>query len=58
MTFIETNGTKLYTEAHGKGPAIIFVHEFADNLESWSMQIAALSRRYKCITFNARGYAP
>ncbi|MBD19508.1 MAG: alpha/beta hydrolase [Rhodospirillaceae bacterium] len=58
MTFIETNGTKLYTEAHGKGPAIIFVHEFADNLESWSMQIAALSRRYKCITFNARGYPP
>ena len=58
MTLIEADGAKLYTEAYGEGPAIIFVHEFADNLESWSMQVSALSRRYKCITYNARGYPP
>ena len=58
MTFIQANGAKLYTEACGDGPPIIFVHEFADHLESWSAQISALSRRFTCIAFNARGYPP
>mgnify|MGYP001158738929 FL=1 len=55
---IQSDGAKLYAETAGDGPAVIFVHEFADNLQSWSNQISALSRRYKCIAFNARGYPP
>lgn len=55
---IQSDGAKLYSESVGDGPAIIFVHEFADNFQSWSNQISALSRRYKCIAFNARGYPP
>ncbi|MBB43162.1 MAG: alpha/beta hydrolase [Rhodospirillaceae bacterium] len=56
--YIRANGAELYAEAVGDGPAIIFVHEFADNLESWAGQISALCRRFKCIAFNARGYPP
>lgn len=55
---IQSDGAKLYAESAGDGPAIVFVHEFADNLQSWSNQISALSRRYRCIAFNARGYPP
>ena len=55
---IQSDGAKLYAESAGDGPAVVFVHEFADNLQSWSNQISALSRRYKCIAFNARGYPP
>ena len=58
MTFILANGARLHTEICGEGPPIVFVHEFADNLESWEGQISALARRYTCISFNARGYPP
>lgn len=58
MTMIQADGAKLHTEICGDGPPIVFVHEFADNLESWAGQISALSRRFTCIAFNARGYPP
>jgi len=46
-----------YLEA-GAGTPIIFVHEFAGDMRSWLPQINALSRRFRCIAYNARGYAP
>jgi len=36
----------------------VFVHEFAGDMRSWEQQVRAFSRRYRCITFNARGYPP
>ena len=58
MVFVKARGTRLYSESVGEGPAIIFAHEFADNLNSWSGQVSALSRKFKCISYNARGYPP
>lgn len=55
---IAADGTKLYYESRGEGPAIVFVHELAGTCHSFALQIAALSDRYRCITFNARGYPP
>ena len=52
------DGTKLYYESQGSGPPIIFVHELAGTCHSFDLQIAALKGRYRCITFNARGYPP
>src|SRR6201996_6252500 len=52
------DGTSLYYESIGNGPAIIFVHELAGTCRSFDMQVAALKDRYRCITFNARGYPP
>ena len=58
MPYADANGIKLYYEEAGRGTPIVFVHEFADDLHSWEAQIRYFSRRYRCIAFNARGYAP
>ena len=58
MSFAENNGVKLFFEDVGEGETIIFVHEFADDYRSWADQVRYFSRRYRCITFNARGYPP
>jgi pimeloyl-ACP methyl ester carboxylesterase len=58
MPYADSNGVKLYYEEAGKGTAIVFVHEFADDLASWEPQMRFFSRRYRCIAFNARGYPP
>jgi len=52
------DGTKLYYEVQGSGPAIVFVHELAGTCRSFDAQVAALKPRFQCITFNARGYPP
>ncbi len=52
------DGVNLYYEETGQGTPVIFVHEFAGDFRSWEPQIRHFSRRYRCITFNARGYPP
>ena len=58
MPHIQAEGAKLYYEEAGIGDAIIFVHEFADDLRGWELQMRYFSRRYRCIAYNARGYLP
>jgi len=58
MPYANSNGIRLYYEEAGRGTPVVFVHEFADDLHSWEAQIRYFSRRYRCIAFNARGYAP
>jgi pimeloyl-ACP methyl ester carboxylesterase len=58
MPYALSNGVRLYYEVTGKGTPIVFVHEFADDLESWEPQLRYFSRRYRCVAFNARGYPP
>ena len=52
------DGVNLFYEETGQGTPVIFVHEFAGDFRSWEPQIRHFSRRYRCITFNARGYPP
>jgi len=52
------DGIRLYYEQTGTGTPIVFVHEFAGDCRSWEPQVRALSRDYRCITYNARGYPP
>ena len=58
MPQIRVNGINLYYEEHGEGTPIIFVHEFAGHCVSWRLQVRHFARRYRCITYNARGYPP
>jgi pimeloyl-ACP methyl ester carboxylesterase len=58
MPYAKANGVKLYYEETGSGTPILFVHEFAGDYRSWEPQVRAFSRRYRCITYNARGYPP
>jgi len=52
------DGTRLYYEETGTGTPILFIHEFAGDHRSWEPQVRSFSRRYRCITYNARGYPP
>lgn len=58
MPYVETTGAKLYFEESGDGYPIIFIHELASDLRGWEAQIRYLSRGYRCIAYNARGYPP
>ncbi len=58
MAYVEANGVKLYYEETGSGFAIVFVYEFAGDHRSWEPQVRYFSRRYRCLTYNARGYPP
>lgn len=59
MPYVNTDdGVKLYYEDTGGGTPIVFAHEFAGDCRSWEPQVRHFSRRYRCITYNARGYPP
>ena len=53
-----SDGVKLYFEEAGQGDAIVFVHEFGGHHLSWEAQVHYFARRYRCITFQARGWPP
>ena len=52
------DSVKLFYEETGAGAPIVFVHEFAGDSRSWETQVRHFGRRYRCITYHARGYPP
>lgn len=58
MTFADSGGVKLHVEDTGSGIPVVFVHELAGDTRCWEQQVRFLGRRYRCVTFNARGYPP
>lgn len=58
MPHAAVNGVSLYYEETGDGAPIIFAHEFSDDYRSWAGQIDHFAPRYRCVTYNARGFAP
>ena len=52
------DGTRLWVEEAGSGTPIVFVHEFGGDHRSWEPQLRYFTRRYRCITYGARGYPP
>jgi pimeloyl-ACP methyl ester carboxylesterase len=57
-TVTTDDGVRLHCEDTGAGNAIVFVHEFAGDHRSWEPQVRHFSRRYRCVTYSARGYPP
>src|SRR5580692_4756582 len=59
MAFATTDdGVRLHYEETGSGLPVIFVHEFAGDHRSWEQQLQHFGRRYRAITYAARGYPP
>ena len=56
--FTADDGLRLYYEVPAKGVPIIFLHEFAGIIAAGKPQVRYFSRRFRPITFNARGYPP
>ena len=52
------DGVNLYYEETGAGRLVIFVHEFAGSYRSWEPQMRHFGRRYRCVSYAARGYPP
>ena len=50
------NGTELYYEVHGSGPDVVLAHGVGGNHASWAFQLPFLSRWYRVITFDHRGF--
>ncbi len=55
---VTPDGVRLFVEEAGTGMPVLFIHEFAGDHRSWESQVRALSRRYRCIVYDARGYPP
>jgi pimeloyl-ACP methyl ester carboxylesterase len=58
MALAPINGVEIYYTEHGQGTPILFCHEFAGDYRSWAPQVRFLARRYRTITYSARGYYP
>ena len=56
MALARINGIELYYEIHGEGPAVVLAHGAGGNHLSWWQQIPALSQRFRCVTFDHRGF--
>jgi pimeloyl-ACP methyl ester carboxylesterase len=56
--FADSGGVRLYVEDTGSGIPVVFMHELAGDHRCWEHQVRFLARRYRCVTFNARGYPP
>jgi pimeloyl-ACP methyl ester carboxylesterase len=52
------DGVRLYYEESGAGTPMIFVHEYAGDHRAWEPQMRHFARRYRAITYAARGYPP
>lgn len=58
MPYAAVNGVSLYYESTGDGYPLVWSHEFAGDYRSWEPQVRFFSRRYRVITYCARGYPP
>ncbi|HEY4202528.1 MAG TPA: alpha/beta hydrolase [Devosiaceae bacterium] len=51
-------GGEVHYVMSGDGPPLVFAHGIGGNFRSWWQQLGDLSRRYTCISFSHRGFAP
>jgi 3-oxoadipate enol-lactonase len=56
MPLARINGIELYYEIHGDGPALVMAHGAGGNHLSWWQQVPVLSRHFRCVTFDHRGF--
>lgn len=56
MSFMNSDGARLYYEIHGKGPAVVFAHGRGGNHLNWWQQIPDFARRYTCVVYDHRGF--
>ncbi len=57
MPTVAINGEDLcYEDTAGEGPAILFSHGFLMDHEMFAPQVAALKRRYRCVSWDQRAH--
>lgn len=58
MPFVTLNGVQFAYRDVGSGFPLVWCHEFAGTMDSWEAQVRHFSRRYRVISYNARGFPP
>ena len=58
MPRVSLDGVGIEYREAGSGFPLVLAHEFGGSMESWEPQVRFFSRRYRVITYNARGYPP
>jgi 3-oxoadipate enol-lactonase len=56
MGFADLNGTRLFYEIAGAGPALVLLHGFSLDTRMWDDQFAAFAQRYRVLRYDARGF--
>ncbi len=56
MPFVPVSGIRLYYQARGQGPALLFAHGAGGNHMSWWQQVPHFSRQFRCVVFDHRGF--
>jgi alpha-beta hydrolase superfamily lysophospholipase len=56
MPFVSSSGARLYYEAHGAGPAIVFGHGLSAHTLFFYQQVPYFARSYRVIVFDHRGF--
>jgi pimeloyl-ACP methyl ester carboxylesterase len=54
--YAEVNGTKLYYEVQGKGPAVVLIHGGLVDRRLWDDQMSPLSKRYRVVRYDLRAF--
>ncbi len=56
MPKVNVNGINIYYESRGEGFPLVFAYGLGGNTTEWEPQFAALSQRYRFITWDPRGH--
>lgn len=56
MPFLQMESGRLYYQVEGVGDPIIFVNDCGLTQTYWYPSVGFLKRRFKCVTFDARGF--
>lgn len=56
MPLARINGIEVYYEVHGDGPALVLAHGGGGSHLSWWQNVPVMARRFRCVTFDHRGF--
>ncbi|WP_329335163.1 alpha/beta hydrolase [Streptomyces sp. NBC_01352] len=56
MPIADSDGTSIYYERHGSGPAILFVHGSGGHHAAWWQQVSGLREEFTVVTVDLRGF--
>ncbi|MGH7682574.1 MAG: alpha/beta fold hydrolase, partial [Candidatus Eiseniibacteriota bacterium] len=52
----DVNGAKVYVEASGSGPGLVFIHAGVADSRMWDAEFAAFADRFRVVRFDIRGF--
>jgi 3-oxoadipate enol-lactonase len=54
--YADVNGTRLYFETAGSGPAVVLIHGFALDTRMWDDQFMPLAQLFRVVRYDLRGF--